>query len=162
MKRNNMKKLSRACALTLGLAATSAGAQIGLGASVGAAHTDGETDLSYKAHVGWYGRVLGVEGQYIKFKDLGGDDRPNAETWAPALMLGLPLGSSVIYGKAGYSFAEVEGSSLEEEFSDDEVFYGVGLRLPATGIVDLRVEYERFEIGAADVDLGSIGLSVHF
>lgn len=139
-----------------------------IGGSLGSARVnegdfDG-SDNSWKVYAGTsFTEVIGGEVGYIDFGNLGGGNGPHADSWNLAVTAGLPLGWVMPYGKAGVAFAEIDGSSLREEYSDQDPYYGVGLRFgPRSSPLGLRLEYERFAFQNEDVDLASAGVEFRF
>lgn len=137
-----------------------------VGGSIASSRVNGSNfesdDVGWKGFVGGYGEVFGLEAQYINFGDVGGVGNPSLTAWAPALVVGVPLGAAQIYGKVGQSFYTIDRTALTPEYEDDEVFYGIGVRAGSPTGLGFRVEYERFEILNADVDLVSAGLELRF
>lgn len=169
------KLILSAVLLVTGMASFSSHAQVRAGGAAGGSlgssrvnsgDFDGD-DLGWKAFIGGYGEVIGLEVGYVDFGNLGGGDGPEASAWTPALLVGIPLGVVQIYGKVGQAFYEVDRYSFgpfgsRPEVDGDETFYGVGVRAgPAAGL-GFRVEYERFELERNDVDLISAGLELRF
>ena len=142
-------------------------ADTAIGGSVGSARVnEGDfegSDTGWKAFIGSYGALFGGEIAYVNFGELGGGPNPpEAKAWAPSLSLGVPLGLARIYGKLGVAFPEIEGAAVEDEFEQEEAFYGVGMRVGAPAGLGFRLEYERFDFGGNDVDLASAGLEFRF
>lgn len=146
------------------------GGSFSLGGSLGSARIDGsnfeDDDTSAKGFIATsFGDMLGAEAQYIDFGSydtrIGGDADFDAITVAGTV--GVPLPWATPYGKVGWAFQDAEGQSVNDEFSDDEVFYGVGLRFgPWRSPLSMRLEYERFDFGGDDLDLASLGLAFRF
>lgn len=137
-----------------------------LGANVGSARIDqGDfegDDTSWKFHLGGsYDQIIGGELAYVNFGRYGAD-KSTAKAFAPAVMVGLPLGNANLYAKGGVAFADVEGSSLREEYRNEDPFYGVGLRIGMTPALGFRAEYERYQFDFADLDLAQAGLEFRF
>lgn len=164
----NTRKMVPLTAISAVLAATvsvSAQAGMALGGSAGSARVNGGdfdgSDTGWKVYAGGYGRFIGGEIGYVDFGQLGGNG-PDAHAWAPAITAGVPLGATTLYGKFGAAFADVEGSSIREEYSDEAPFYGVGARIGAANGLGLRLEYERYELDRDDVDQALVGLEFRF
>jgi OmpA-OmpF porin, OOP family len=143
-----------------------AAAGVTIGANVGSARVnEGDfegSDTGWKAHIGSsYREIIGGEVGFVNFGKLGGDG-PDAQAWAPALTIGVPVGLANLYAKGGVAFAEVEGSSLREEYSSEDPFYGVGLRIGQQQGLAFRAEYERYEFEQEDVDMAQAGLELRF
>ena len=163
-----MKTQLSAIAVMLAATFASAPAQAGaaIGGSVASSRVNGSNfesdDVGWKAFVGGYSEVFGIEAQYIDFGDVGGVGNPSLTAWAPALVVGVPLGAVQVYGKIGEAFYTIDSSFFAPEIEDEELFYGIGLRGGSPTGIGFRVEYERFEIRNADVDLVSAGLELRF
>jgi hypothetical protein len=144
--------------------ANAAGATIG--GSIASSRVNGSNfegdDVGWKAYAGGYGKIFGIEGGYVDFGDVGGVGDPGLTAWTPALVVGVPVGVVNIYGKIGEAFYTIEETFLRPEIKDEEMFYGVGVRAGGETGLGARVEYERFDIGDADVDLVSAGLEFRF
>lgn len=144
--------------------ANAAGATIG--GSVASSRVNGSNfesdDVGWKAYAGGYGKIFGLEAGYIDFGEVGGVDDPKLTAWTPALVVGVPVGVVNIYGKVGEAFYHIDDTLLTPEVDDQEMFYGVGVRAGGDTGLGARVEYERFDIGNADVDLVSAGLEFRF
>lgn len=165
----NLKPYLAAAAMAAGLVTSvQANAGVAIGGSIGASRVNGSdfdgNDTAFKGFVGGYSNIVGVEAQYIDFGDLGGIRNPSATAWAPALIVGVPVGVVSIYGKAGQAFYKIEhGNTLTgADIEDDKTFYGVGVRGGSETGLGFRVEYERFKLEDADVDLVSAGLEFRF
>lgn len=162
-----MKAISLLAISLLALAAAPAMAGPSVGGSVSTARVnqgdfDG-SDTGWKVFAGTsFTEVIGGEFGYVDFGNLGGDG-PAARSWSLAATLGFPFDWAMPYGKAGISFADVEGSAVREEYRSEEPFFGVGLRFgPRDSAVGLRMEYERFDLDRDDIDLLSAGLELRF
>lgn len=157
-------------AAALPLAAAAEG--ISLGANVGSARVnqgdfEGD-DTGWKAHFGGsFTQIIGGEIGYVDFGHLGGNNGPRANAWTPAITVGLPLGMVNLYAKGGVAFADVEGSSVREEYKNNDPFYGVGMRVslnPANrnSGLGLRAEYERYQFDREDIDMMQAGIELLF
>ena len=147
-------------------AAPTASADVTVGANVGSARADGGdfdgNDSSWKLHVGSsFTEFVGGEIGYVEFDGVTGNGA-EIQAWAPAITVGVPVGTARFYGKGGVSFADVEGQGLADEYSDEEPFYGVGVSLGLLPGLGLRVEYERYQVGATDIDMAQAGLELRF
>lgn len=75
-----------------------------------------------------------------------------------------------IYGKVGWFFWESEveaspisGVAVTEDFEGDDLFYGVGVKFGLGEVVDLRFEYDRFELDdRIEADLDYISGNIQF
>lgn len=164
----NLKPYLAAAVIAAGLGTSlQASAGIAVGGSIGASRVNGSdfdgNDTAFKGFIGGYAPIVGVEAQYIDFGDLGGIRNPSATAWAPALIVGVPVGVVSIYGKVGQAFYTIDNATITgQDIENDKTFYGVGVRGGAETGLGFRVEYERFEIENADVDLVSAGLEFRF
>lgn len=162
----NIKLMMTAALLALTAVTSQAHAAGVLGGSIASSRVNGGDfdgdDVGWKAFIGGYGEIFGIEGQYVNFGNLGGPNNPEAHAWVPALVVGVPVGSVNIYGKIGQAFYTIDRTALTPEFDDEDIFYGVGVRAGADNGLGFRVEYERFKLFDADVDLVSAGLEFRF
>lgn len=165
MKKLTVALSSATLATAAALLALPSQAGMALGGSVGSARVNGGdfegSDTGWKVFIGGYSHILGGELNYVDFGDLGSAG-PGARAWAPAVVAGIPFGGNSVYGKFGVAFADVEGSSLRQEYSDEDPFYGVGARFGAANGLGLRLEYERYKLQREDLDQASIGLEFRF
>ena len=168
---NFKKPLICAALLAAGFASAQANAGVAIGGSAGASRVDGSNfdsdDLGWKAFVGGYGKIVGLEGQYVDFGALGGPANPQAHAWVPALVVGVPVGVVNIYGKVGEAFYTIEETALTQEHSDNKIMWGVGVRAGQETGLGVRLEYERYKLqdvvgNDADVDLISAGVEFRF
>lgn len=77
-----------------------------------------------------------------------------------------------IYGKLGWFFWESEvetaiipGAPVTEDFEGDDFFYGAGIEFGFTDTLDLRLEYDRFELDEeieTDLDYASVNVEFNF
>ena len=158
--------LALAAMVAATLLPTVAAADASLGANFGSARVNGGnfegSDTGYKLHAGVNGALFGAEFGYVNFGQFGGSDGPDAQAWTPALTLGVPVGMARVYGKAGVAFFDVEGTAISEEYSDEDPFFGVGLRFGMTPGLGFRAEYERYQFDNEDVDMAQAGLELNF
>lgn len=148
---------------TLPLAAA---ADVTLGANVGSARiNEGDfegSDTGYKLHVGSsFREIFGGEIGYVDFGTYGVEGS-GASAWTPALTIGMPVGLANLYAKGGVAFADIEGSSVREEYKNEDPFYGVGLRIGMSRGLGFRAEYERYQFDNADLDMAQAGLELNF
>lgn len=148
---------------TLPLAAA---AEVSLGANVGSARiNEGDfegSDTGYKLHVGTsFREIFGGEVGYVDFGKYGVEGT-GASAWAPALLVGVPVGPVNLFAKGGVAFAEREGTSAREEYKNEDPFYGVGLRIGMDRGLGFRAEYERYQFDNADLDMAQAGLELMF
>ena len=143
-----------------------AAADATVGANLGSARTNGGdfegSDTGWKLHVGSsFSEFIGGEIGYVDFGHLGGNG-PQARAWTPAVMLSVPVGTARAYGKFGVAFADVEGSALQDEYRNEDPFWGVGLRFGVSPGLGFRAEYERYTVGNDDVDMAQAGIELRF
>lgn len=143
-----------------------AAAGVTLGANVGSARInqgdfEGD-DTGWKIHAGGnVYEVIGAEVGYVNFGKYGVENS-SANAFTPALTIGFPVGLVHLYGKGGIAFADVEGSSVREEYRNEDPFYGVGLRIGMDRGLGFRAEYERYQFDFADLDMAMAGLELTF
>lgn len=126
-----------------------------------------DSRVSYKGLAGIrMSDVFSIEGQYVNFgtaKD--GDNEVKADGWTAGALVELPMFQYVHpYGKAGALFWNADGDFQGVDADDDgtDFTYGVGVRFKVTDNLDLRAEYERFEMSDTDVDMASANLQFNF
>ena len=110
-------------------------------------------------------------GNYVGYTDFG-EVSDQGSTFEAA---GIPVSVSAAlpispvfapYAKLGQLFWDAEGPGTTEagnqNYDGDDTFYGVGARLGLSQAMDLRLEYERFSLDEADVDMASAALAFNF
>jgi hypothetical protein len=111
---------------------------------------------------------VGVEVNYVDFGepqlDILGEPLLAATTgFNVAGIAGLDLGPMNVFGKVGYSSWDTdiifEGNI--ESAEDDGLSYGIGLRF-GLGPVQIRGEYEIFDLDDAEFDMLSVGIAFQF
>ncbi len=130
-----------------------------------------DSRVSYKGMAGIrLSELLAIEGQYIDFGTAeDGNNNVKADGWTAGAVMTLPV-SPVIrpYAKAGALFWEADGKSgsglsLVRDSADGTDFtYGVGVSFRLAPALELRTEYERFEMSDVDVDMASANLLFNF
>ena len=153
-----------------------------LGGSVGNAGVDveidpllpkfDETDTAYKLFAGFDWQLtslsLGIEGAYNNFGEPSADFEGVSVAVEPTGftvfgVAAIGLGPVDLFGKVGYLMwdadAIVDGEVLADDGSD--AGYGVGLRFNL-GSLEIRGEYELFEVDEADLSMVSVGLAYRF
>ena len=148
---------------TLPLAAA---ADFTFGANAGSARiNEGDfegDDTGYKLHVGGnFNQIIGGEIGYADFGKYGVENT-GANAITPAITVGVPIGLATLYAKGGVAFADMEGSSLREEYKSEDPMYGVGLRIGMPNGLGFRAEYERYQFDFADLDMAMAGLELTF
>jgi opacity protein-like surface antigen len=144
----------------------SAAADVTIGANLGSARTNGGdfdgSDTGYKLYIGSaFSQFIGGEIGYVNFGNLGGDG-PEARAWTPAVTIGVPLGLARVFGKAGVAFADVEGSTLRDEYQNEDPFWGLGVRFGVAPGLGFRAEYERYTVGNDNLDMAEAGIELRF
>lgn len=153
-----------------------------LGGSVGNAGVDveidpqlpkfDETDTAYKLFAGYNWQLtalsLGIEGAYNNF------GKPSADIEGVSLAVeptgftvfgvaAIGLGPVDLFGKVGYLMWDADAIADGDISTDDgsDVGYGVGLRFNV-GSLEIRGEYELFEVDEADLSMVSVGVAYRF
>ncbi len=188
---NPIKPLVLAVSLIAVSSTTLAGSDTGLyiGASAGQAQLDfdgeradldqisdveidiDDDDTAYKIFVGYnIGLVplvdLGLEAAYVDFGTFNGrvdtndDSDFEVDGWTGAALAGVNLGPVGIFGKAGFINWDGELESFEEEDGTDPL-YGVGVKFSLFSL-QLRAEYERYDLDDFDIDYFSVGAAFTF
>ena len=111
---------------------------------------------------------LALEGGYVDFGEADVDTLGNAllldttgiHLWGVA---SLDAGLVDIFGKLGYIVWEVEADFLDASASDDgaDIGYGLGIGFGA-GPLQLRSEYEIYDLDGTDVTMISVSLAYRF
>ncbi|RFA29037.1 hypothetical protein CAI21_11370 [Alkalilimnicola ehrlichii] len=111
-------------------------------------------------------RILGLELGYVNFGEAEGDVTSlNADGWTVAGILALPITENFApYGKFGrlHWDADVSAGPISRSDSGEDNFYGVGARFALSEQLDLRIEYERFDLADTDLDMASANLQIRF
>lgn len=129
-------------------------------------HVD-DTQRAYKALAGYrFSEMVSLEAQYIDFgtaRDGGNSVKAHGVTVGGVLE--APITRYVHpYAKAGVLFWDADGSFNGVNRNDDgrDFTYGGGLRFVLGRNVDVRGEYERFELNETDVHTISAVLQLNF
>ena len=111
---------------------------------------------------------LAVEAGYVDFGepdiDISGDtllvDTKGINVWGIAA---LDVGPVAVFGKVGMISWDVEASFQDSGADDDgtDLGYGLGLRF-GLGPVDIRGEYELYDLDDTDLTMLSLGVSYMF
>lgn len=155
-------------ALLLPVAAT---AETYIGAGYGAYQFEESSfdasDSHWKAYVGtMFNSALGIELAYVDFSRA--DDQGatfDADGYTTGLVLNFPMTENfAIYAKGGLFFwdAEANFAGIRATDDGDDPFYGAGLQFSLNEALDLRVEYERYEIINVDIDSATAALQFSF
>ena len=111
---------------------------------------------------------IGIEGGYVNFGEAEVDTELGEFTLEPSGInlwgiVSLDAGLIDIYGKLGYIMwdADLSLDDLSESDDGSDLGYGVGLSF-GLGAVDIRGEYEVYDIEDADVSMLSLGIVYRF
>ena len=129
-------------------------------------------DAAYKVFAGFNFDLplvdVGVEVNYVDFGEpqldiLGEPLLAATSGFNVAGIAGLDLGPMNVFGKVGYSSWDTdiifEGNT--ESTEDDGLSYGIGLRF-GLGSVQIRGEYEIFDLEDAEFEMLSVGIAFQF
>lgn len=109
---------------------------------------------------------LGAEGGYVNFGKIGDSSTFKADGWSLAAIAQAPMGNFAPYLKAGYYWwdadRDTQGATETDKKHGHDWFGGAGLRFALTEFLDMRVEYERYRLNKADIDMGSLNLQFTF
>ena len=123
-----------------------------------------DDDTAYKFFAGYrLNRFLGFELDYINLGEPSGDVVPgfNVDTsvdgFAPYVVATIPLGIFEVYGRLGYFFYDatvgvdtVAGGRVEFDEESEDIVYGAGIGLDLLDHINVRLEYERFDLQGLD------------
>lgn len=162
-----------------------AGSDSGLyvGASVGQAQLDytddfpdfgsvdfDDEDTGYKLFGGYnLGLIplvdLAVEGAYVDFGNFNGSiggvgSGLKVDGWTGAGLVGVKLGPVGLFGKAGVINWDGAFDGLSDDDGTDPL-YGVGARITLFSL-QVRAEYERYDLDNIDIDYFSLGAAFTF
>lgn len=148
------------------------GAGVGYDRLNGEDFTGGNNDIddkrvTYKGLAGIrLNPVVALEAQYIDFgTSEDGGNRVNADGVTAGIVVDVPVFTYVHpYAKAGALFwdSEEQFGIFTRRNDGTDFMYGVGMRFIVSDHVDLRAEYERFELDNSDVDNASVMLQINF
>lgn len=164
---------------------TLAGSDSGLyiGASIGQAQLDFDDELpdendvdvdidfddedsAYKIFAGYnLGLIplvdLAVEGAYVDFGKFRGDVGSNSRAdfdvdgWTGAGLAGFKLGPVGVFGKAGFIRWDGDLDDVGDDNGTDPM-YGIGAKFTLFSL-QVRAEYERYDLDDFDIDYFSVG-----
>lgn len=188
---NPIKPLVLAVSLIAVSGPTFAGSDSGLylGASAGQANLDfdgeradldevrdveidfDDDDTAYKIFVGYnLGLIplvdLAVEGAYVDFDNFNGrvDTNDNSDFevdgWTGAALAGVNLGPVGVFAKAGFISWDGELENIGDDDGTDPL-YGVGAKFSLFSL-QIRAEYERYDLDDFDIDYYSVGAAITF
>ncbi|HEX5057441.1 MAG TPA: outer membrane beta-barrel protein [Gammaproteobacteria bacterium] len=112
------------------------------------------------------GDIFSLEVSHVEFGDI--KDEPlqlEADGETIAALLGFPIGDSRLYAKAGQLYWNADATIANTvNVSDDgnDTFYGIGARVGGDEGVGVKLEFEHYELGNADIDMPSISLNMEF
>lgn len=142
-----------------------------LGVSTANTRTEG-----WKVYSGYqFNKYLGLEGGYANLNDMtatNGATRAEVESnaWALAAVGSYPLTDKfAVMAKLGAAYVQTNasvrvGTALAQRSGDDsyQPYYGVGVKYALLDNVDLRAEWERFDLDDYNIDLMTAGFAVKF
>jgi len=111
--------------------------------------------------------IFGVEISHIEFGEVEDDlIQLEAQGQTLAATLGFPIGDSgSLYAKAGQLYWDADATIVDRvEASDDgdDSFVGIGARIGDDEGLGVRLEFEQFDVGSAELDMPSISLHGEF
>lgn len=123
-----------------------------------------ENDTAYKIFGGWrFNDYLALEVAYINLGEPSGEVVPgfNVDTqvdgFAPYVVATIPLGIFEVYGRLGYYFYDatvgtetVAGGRATFDEESEDLVYGAGIGLDLLDHINVRLEYERFDLQGLD------------
>jgi hypothetical protein len=123
-----------------------------------------ENDTAYKAFAGYrFNKIFGLELDYINLGEPSGDVVPglnvdsSIDGFAPYVIATVPLGIFEFYGRIGYFFYDANlgvesalAGRVEVDEESEDFVYGAGFGLDLLDHINIRLEYERFEIEGLD------------
>lgn len=120
-------------------------------------------------------KYLGVEGGFANLNDMTAYTvtsrvNTNADAWTLAAVGSYPLTSKLsVMAKLGAAYVLTStntrvGAGLTQRTGDDsyQPYYGVGAKYALLNNVDLRAEWERFDLDHYNIDLMTAGFAVKF
>lgn len=138
-----------------------------------------EDDNDYYEFIAGYRFIpfFGVEVNYADFGRYGGDvASAELDGWGIAAVGFLPLTDSFnIYAKAGQFFSNVDVrlAGFQDDFDDEQIFYGVGVNFVVADPLSISVEYNRYKVeiddsnwpvslDSSDTDIDTIKIGAKF
>lgn len=120
-------------------------------------------------------KYLGVEGGFANLNDMTAYTttsrvNTNADAWTLAAVGSYPLTTKLsVMAKLGAAYVLTStntrvGAGLTQRTGDDsyQPYYGVGVKYAVVDNVDLRAEWERFDLDHYNIDLMTAGFAVKF
>src|SRR5690606_26898493 len=110
-----------------------------------------ENDTVWKAYAGFsFNRAVGIEASWVDFNEAReAGNSFEADGWGVSAVLSLPLSENFsLYAKGGQFFWESEARALGIPIDDDgdDPFYGAGAKFRLNDALDLRLEWERYDV----------------
>lgn len=126
-----------------------------------------QSDSFWKAYVGaMINSALGLELSYVDFSRANDQGASfDADGYGAAILLSLPATENLaLYAKGGVYFwnAQSRFAGLRANDDGEDPFYGAGLQFKLNEPLDLRLEYERYEIVEVDIDSANVSLQFSF
>ncbi len=123
-----------------------------------------EGDTAYKVFGGWrFNEIIAFEVAYINLGEPSGEVVPgfnldaSVDGFAPYVVATIPLGLFEVYGRLGYYFYDanlgtetVAGGRVEFDEESEDFVYGAGIGLDLLDHINVRLEYERFDLQGLD------------
>ncbi len=123
-----------------------------------------EDDTAYKVFGGWrFNEIIAFEVAYINLGEPSGEVVPgfnldaSVDGFAPYVVATIPLGIFEVYGRLGYYFYDanlatetVAGGRVEFDEESEDFVYGAGVGLDLLDHINVRLEYERFDLQGLD------------
>ena len=126
-----------------------------------------ESESHWKAYLGtMFNDAVGIELSYVDFsraEKLGSSF--DADGYGAALVLALPVAENFsVFAKGGMFFWDAQSrfAGLRASDDGDDPFYGAGAQFRLNDALDLRLEYERYEIVDIDIDSATAALQFSF
>ena len=131
-----------------------------------------EDETGYKVFLGYNFDLpvvnLGIEGGYVNFGEPSIDilneelliETSGVNLWG---IIGVDIGPVELFGKLGYLSWDIEAQIVDDKLTDDgaDMGYGVGLGVNISKI-QLRAEYEVYELDDVDLSMVSVGIAFRF
>lgn len=99
---------------------------------------------------------IGVEVDYSHFGEYGGDlASAELDGWGASVIGYLPITQTVdLYAKVGAfkSNVEIDVAEFNDNFDDEQIFYGLGAEFYLTRSFSLIAEYNRYKVEVDDSD----------
>jgi OOP family OmpA-OmpF porin len=123
-----------------------------------------ENDTAYKVFGGWrFNEIIAFEVAYINLGEPSGEIVPgfnldaSVDGFAPYVTATIPLGIFEVYGRLGYYFYDanlttesVASGRVEFDEESEDFVYGAGIGLDLLDHINVRLEYERFDLQGLD------------